>query len=153
MVHAQSPDFPNKWVGTWKGKMYIYGHGQLRDSVQVEMHIRPLMEPNRWQWKTTYLSTQNPITKDYILKVVEATKGHFQVDEGDGIVLDAFLFGGKLFHLFEVKGLYLTATYEMRENRLLFEITSGKRLNTTGGDVTNYSVQNLQRSMLQRHNE
>lgn len=153
VVYAQTSDFPGMWVGTWKGKMYRYAQGQLRDSVQVEMHINPLEEPNTWQWKTTYLSPQNTVIKDYVLKSVEATKGHFRVDEGDGIILDAFFLGGKLFHLFDVKGLYLTATYEMREDKLLFEVTSGKRLNTTGSDVTNYSVENLQRSLLQRYND
>lgn len=147
---GQTLNFPTSWVGKWSGKMLIYTQGATKDSVNVEMTINPAEEPNSWRWKTVYLSPKNPITKDYTLKTADAAKGHYWLDEGDGIVLDAYLLGNKLFHLFGVSGLYLTATYELQGDTLVFEVTSGKWLNTTGNDVTNYSVLNLQRSRLRR---
>lgn len=147
---GQTVNFPTSWVGKWSGKMLIYAQGATKDSLDVEMTINPAEEPNSWRWKTVYLSPKNPITKDYPLKTADATKGHYWLDEGDGIVLDAYLLGNKLFHLFGVSGLYLTATYELQGETLVFEVTSGKWLNSTGNDVTNYSVLNLQRSLLRR---
>lgn len=34
--------FPEKCIGRWSGKMLIYQHGQLRDSVQVRFTVAPL---------------------------------------------------------------------------------------------------------------
>ena len=58
--------------------------------------------------------------------------------------------GDRLLSTFEVKGILLTANYELRGNELIFEVTSGKKDSETGGGVTNYSVNALQRVVLKK---
>jgi len=51
---------------------------------------------------------------------------------------------------FEIKGALLTANYEIRGDELIFEVTSNKKDAETGGGVTNYAVNTLQRAVLER---
>ena len=59
--------FADKCEGKWKGTMYIYGKGQIRDSVPVELTVQKTSLPLTWVWKTNYLSNKNPIEKNYKL--------------------------------------------------------------------------------------
>jgi len=56
-------NFADKCEGKWKGTMYIYGKGQIRDSVPVELIVQKTSLPLTWVWKTNYLSNKNPIEK------------------------------------------------------------------------------------------
>lgn len=47
----------------------------------------------------------------------------------------------------EKQGILLTSTYEWLGNQIIFEVTSGKELQTTHG-VKSYSVLNLQKAVL-----
>lgn len=51
----------------------------------------------------------------------------------------------------EKQGILLTSTYEWLGNQIIFEVTSGKELQTTNG-VKSYSVLNLQRAVLRKMN-
>ena len=59
--------FVEKCIGNWEGIMHIYGKGQLRDSVPVQLIVQKTSIPNTWTWKTSYLSKTNPMEKDYKL--------------------------------------------------------------------------------------
>jgi hypothetical protein len=48
--------FGDKCLGNWEGTMYIYGKGQLRDSVPVQLTVQKTASPDTWTWKTSYLS-------------------------------------------------------------------------------------------------
>jgi hypothetical protein len=47
--------------------------------------------------------------------------------------------------------VFLTSTYEWLENQIIFEVTSGKELQTTHG-VKSYSILNLQKAVLRKMN-
>ncbi len=52
----------------------------------------------------------------------------------------------------EKQGILLTSTYEWLGNQIIFEVTSGKELQTTNG-VKSYSVLNLQKAVLRKMKE
>lgn len=143
--------FVQNCVGTWKGQMYIYRSGSIKDSVEVRLTVAPMSSSGEWTWKTEYLSSKMPMVKDYKLKTKDASKGIYIIDEGDGIELINYLFDNKLYCLFETQGISLTATYELRGEELIFEVTSGKK-QATKAEVTNFSVDNLQKVVLKRAN-
>lgn len=146
-VVAQS--FPDRLAGTWSGVMFMSKDGKIRDSVHVRFTVKPGVTPDMWSWKTEYLSEKMPMTKDYTLKLQDANSQVYAVDEGDGVVLYDYLFGDKLYGVFETQEVMLTSSYELRGAELIFEVTSGRK--TAGGNgVTNYSVQHLQRAVLRR---
>lgn len=148
--HGQH-SFVEACLGNWKGTMYIYSRGVLKDSVLVKLTIAKTEKPDAWTWKTEYLSPKQPMVKDYVLRTRDAAKGLYLTDEGGGIELLDYLFGNKLYCVFETSNIVLTSTYELRSpNELIFEVTSGKKVSEGSPDVINYSVDNLQRVVFRK---
>jgi len=142
--------FPDQCIGTWKGMMYIYAYGNLRDSVQVELSVAKI-DDNSWKWRTDYISEKMPVTKDYIMRRDAKSVHTFLLDEGDGVVLTNYLTGTKLYSNFETEGILLGSSYEFIGGNLVFEVTSGKKLNEAEeSGVTNFSVDFVQRVVLQK---
>jgi 5'(3')-deoxyribonucleotidase len=149
-LNAQT-SFPEKCLGIWTGTMNIYNRGSLVDSVTIKLNVTRTNAPDTFVWKTEYLSEKFPMVKDYKLVISDAGKGVFITDEGDGIILMDYLFENKLYSVFETQGILLTSTYEWLGNQIIFEVTSGKELQTTLG-VKSYSVLNLQKAVLRKMN-
>ncbi len=142
--------FPEQCIGTWKGMMHIYAYGNLRDSVQVELNVVKI-DDNSWKWRTDYLSEKMPVTKDYLMRLDPKSANTFLLDEGDGIVLTNYLTGSKLYSNFETEGILLGSSYEFIGGNLVFEVTSGKKLNEAEeSGVTNFSVDFVQRVVLKK---
>ena len=142
--------FVDQCLGQWKGMMYIYSRSKLVDSVLVRFTAAPTDKPDTWTWKTEYISEKLPMVKDYMLRLKDAAKGRYVTDEGDGIELSEYVFGNKMYSVFETGGILLTSSYEIRGRELIFEVTSGEKLEATNEEVTNYSTNNLQRVVLHR---
>lgn len=141
LFSAQGQDkFPDRCIGRWGGTLYMYNNGIIRDSVEVLLTIAPINDTS-WIWKTEYLSQKQPLVKDYQLKYLE--KNVFITDEGEGIELLNYQFENKLFSTFETQGIYLTAKYELIDDNLIFELTSGKKKNEANS-ITNYSIDAVQ---------
>jgi len=91
------------------------------------------------------------MTKDYALKTNNNAPTIFVLDEGDGVELLYYNFGNKLYSFFETEGNFLSSTYELTGEQLIFEVTSGKKLENTHTQVTNYSVDVLQRIVMKKN--
>jgi hypothetical protein len=141
--------FPEKCLGNWKGQMLIYKDGVIKDSVKVVLNVTRSEEQHTFGWKTSYLSEKAPMVKDYRMILSEAGKNIYILDEGDGIQLQNYLFENKLYSVFETNDILLTASYELMDDKLIFEVTSGKRTDPTEG-VENYSVNYLQRVIFKK---
>jgi len=144
ILKAQN-NFVQKCLGTWEGTMYIYHDSKLRDSVPVNLLVANTSDTSVWVWRTEYLSEKFPMVKDYKLKVKDRAKNIYLTDEGDGLTLDNYLVADKMYSLFENGQIFLTASYELRDDKLVFEVTSGKKLTATHPEVNNYSISDVQR--------
>jgi hypothetical protein len=150
-IFAQN-NFVENCIGNWSGTMYIFSKGNIVDSVKVKLTIAITTEKDVWTWKTEYLSEKMPMTKDYKLRVKDKAKGIYLTDEGDGLMLEDYLFENKMYSVFEVQGILLTSSYELRnQNELIFEVTSGKKIEQNSKEVTNFTVNNLQRVVFRRN--
>lgn len=147
-INAQE-NFADKCIGKWEGIMHIYAKGKLRDSVPVELMVQKSTLPNTWIWKTSYLSKTMPMEKDYTLVLKDAVTQTYKTDEGDGIELMDYYFNNKLYSVFETHDVLLTSSYELQGNQLIFEVTSGKKLDENK-EVNNYSVLNLQKVVFKK---
>lgn len=141
--------FPEKCLGEWEGMMYIFSNGGLVDSVATSFDVARTEDPHTFTWITRYHSPTQPMVKDYKLKLIDPAKKLYAVDEGNSIALNSYLFGEKLYSVFETQGILLTSSYELIGENLVFEVTSGTNLEP-GKDVMNYSVRNLQRVMFRK---
>lgn len=145
--------FPEKYLGVWEGNMLMMSQGKIKDSVDVIFTIAKTDEAESWTWRTQYLSEKFPMVKDYVLRVEDKENQVFVIDEGEGLVLYDYMFGNKLYSVFETGGFLLTSSYEFREDEIVFEVSSGKLIGDGKQEVNNYTVRNLQRVVLTRKEE
>ena len=150
LAPSASAQLETRWIGDWKGMMYMYKLGRIVDSVSVTLTVKPSAKQGSYIWRTEYHSAIHPLVKDYTVRTIDAAKGMYVTDEGDGVELTSYLVGNKMYSIFEVQNTMLTATYELTGNELMFEVTSGKKEPPTGGGVTNYSTINVQRVIFKR---
>lgn len=130
--------------------MYIHINGAVKDSIPIQFTAAPTETENTWIWKTEYVSEKYPVVKDYKLVLHDSTKNIYHMDEGDGLILLNYVIGNKMYCLFEIEDQYITASYELSGENLIFEVTVGLLAGETAADVTNYSIQNVQRVVLSR---
>lgn len=153
-INAQAQNsFVEQCMGQWEGMMYIHAQGVIRDSVEVEFLVAPTAVDTAWVWKTSYRSEKYPVVKDYVLRQKNAEKGAYIIDEGDELELSAFVFGNKMYSMFEVSDAYLTANYELLGDKLVFEVTSGSKKDKNKHDVTDFFINIVQRVELTKIEE
>jgi hypothetical protein len=141
--------FGDRCIGTWKGMMHIFQLGKLRDSVEVKLTVVK-DATHVWTWRMEYLSAKMPMTKDYKLKLKDGDKNLYVTDEGEGFELTDYLVGNKLYSIFETQGVMLTASYELRGEQMIYEVTSGKKETVTHPQVTTFGTTSVQRVNLTR---
>ncbi|MCA4896292.1 MAG: hypothetical protein ING84_14935 [Cytophagales bacterium] len=88
--------------------------------------------------------------KDYKLKLKDGDRNLYVTDEGEGLELTDYLVGNKLYSIFETQGVMLTASYELRGEEMIFEVTSGKKATVTHPQVTTFGTTSVQRVNLTR---
>ena len=151
--------FPDEWAGKWKGDVNIYNGKGLVQSVPMELHISKADSALQWNWTLLYLPKDKPKDeRPYLIKVIDAAKGHYIMDEKNSILLDGYYYGGVFYSSFEVQGSQLLVTYRMQGKNLMMEIAFGKgeTINTTGGTsedvppVKSFAINGMQRAILKK---
>jgi hypothetical protein len=155
---GQSPI--QNWEGNWQGTMRIGMAGKPEEQaieVPVEMQIAKTDTPGVWLWLTKYKGSM-PVEKKYYLKAKDESKGAYETDEGNGIVLPMTLIGKSIYSRFEVMNNLLSTCYTLDGDTLYFEVirgstkpgsTSGKG-NEESPEVLAFPIQQVQRSVLSR---
>lgn len=142
---ASQAEFLKSYEGIWRGKLEIYHSTSIVQEVPVQLSIIRSDSTNDWIWRTEYFSVQNPIVKDYRMKIHESKPGVFLMDEGDGIQLLHYRFANQLVCFFQTDGISIFSTYEIVADRLIFELFSGKLVGS-GHEL----VQNSEMNVLQK---
>ena len=126
---------PVDWIGTWSGELVIYtGQGE-QQRLPMKLKIHPIPDStDMYTYHIVYGEDTPENTRPYLLRTLDASIGHYEVDEVNGIVLDDYVLGNKLYSRFEVMGSLLLSTVESRGDQLLYEIISGPLdpIRTTG---------------------
>jgi hypothetical protein len=82
----------------------------------------------------TYIFNGNEDVRDYQLKVVDASKGHYIVDERNSILIDAYYRNGVLTSFFEVEKSFIISEYSKIGEEIHFDIISAKDSPNLSGD-------------------
>lgn len=99
-------DFPNDWLGTYTGTMQWYKGSEKKADIPITIEIIATKDSNSLVWRTSYDSTKLipvKVVKDY--KIVwndSLEKGHFLMDEQNGIFLDMRLIDNTIYSCFDV---------------------------------------------------
>lgn len=98
---AQPPvEFPADFVGEWRGEM-LWARPEQKEpqTVAMSLTIRPNGNGEDHEYRLQYGDQD---ARPYVLRPKDRAQGHWQIDEGGGLVLDAFWLGGALVSAFEV---------------------------------------------------
>lgn len=155
---AQPAGFPQSWAGNWKGELHWYA-GASRESrkVNMELRIQPGSSPGTYSWQMIYGSPTED-NRPYTLMARDTARGHWAIDEHNGIVLDQFWIAGRLSGAFTVMNSTIVNSYWLDEDKLHVEFytLSAKAMASTGrGDkdsplVDSYQVKGYQKAVLVR---
>ena len=126
--------FPDDWLGYWEGELNIYNSTGKTMTVPMALDNSTTDQDSVWTWAIIYGEDTIAGRRDYELNVVDASKGHYVVDEKNSIFLDAFLLDNNLISTFKVAGNVLQSSYELDGEDMLFTIHmyGEEEIRTTG---------------------
>lgn len=156
MVQAQTTTFPGSWLGTWKGTLSWYRPGtDAPQLVPMQLHITAA--DTGYNWQLNY-GSQAADLRPYRLLARDSARGHWVIDERNGIVLDQFWTGGRLSGAFTVQTSTLVNSYYLQGDSLIVEFYAmGAAPISTSGEgtassprVDSYRLQGYQKAVLRR---
>ena len=156
-IRAQH-SFPKDWIGNWKGEVkWFKTAGDTPQVVKMELRIQPAGTAGQYTWRLIY-GTENKDDRPYILKPVDTAKGHWLLDEVNGILIDQYYVGGRLSCVFTVMNNTIVNNCWREGDKLVVEFysVSVSPVSTTGKDtedspiVNTYRVKSFQRAELRR---
>ncbi|HEV7334036.1 MAG TPA: hypothetical protein VGN63_23580 [Flavisolibacter sp.] len=157
LVHAQE-GFPTAFIGKWSGTLDWYMTGNKEPKkVKMRLAVQPTDTPNVYTWEIRY-GEAGEDNRPYLLKPVDTLKGHWQVDERNGILLDHYWLGNQLSVAFTVMNNTIFSTYRREGEALVVEFHSmtAKPVATSGlgtedsPKVDSYGARFYQRAVLKR---
>lgn len=159
-IKAQLPAFPEGWQGQWTGTMHWFPAGATEPKlVPMALHIirADSADQLRYTWQLQYGEAADD-NRPYFLVPVDSSKGHWLIDEKNGIALDQFWLGNRLSGAFTVGSSTLLNSYSLAGDSLLVEFysmpTAPIRDSGNGTDespaVKSYRISGYQRAILRR---
>lgn len=138
--------FPESWEGTWVGK--VTG---VSPEIEMQLVISPI-DSEHWHWRIRYGQESE---RPYQLQVVDRRRGHFLIDEQNGILIDHFFLDGHLTSSFTVNGKLVVFGYEMTPNGISivapsFELSNSRVSTGAGAQVCAFALGSIQRAVLNR---
>ena len=130
------PTLPKAWLGIWKGPCTVAGPTRKRLDFPMELHVAPIEDRDAWTWRIVYGEGAKRQVRNYELLPVAGGKGHFRVDEKNGIVIDSWLHGDTLYSRFEVGAVSIDARYTLtKQGKLAVSLVTTRVAPsaTTGG--------------------
>lgn len=157
-VFSQPGNFPQSWVGNWKGELSWYqGANPVPKKVKMELRIQPTDSSHKFSWQIIYGAATED-NRPYTLVAVDTAKGHWVIDENNGIVLDQYMIAGKFCGAFTVQNSTIVNNYWLEKDKLNIEFynISAQPVAITGKgteespSVNSYQVKTYQKAILER---
>jgi hypothetical protein len=155
---AAQKHFPYPFLGHWKGDLLWYQTGKkVPQKVKMQLIIEPTDTANVYTWQIIY-GNKGQDNRPYLLRPVDTAKGHWQVDERNGIMLDQYYVGNRFTSAFTVQTTTIVDSYWREGKNLVAEFYSltAKPIATTGAgtdespNVNSYGTKGYQRAVLKR---
>jgi len=155
---VQAQTFPQQFVGNWKGEIAWYKPGSKQPQmVAAQLRVQPTDTIGQYTWQIIYGEAEND-NRPYILKPADTAKGHWVIDERNGIVLDQYWLGNKFSGAFHIDPVTIVNSYWIEGNQLQieFQTIATKSANKTGRgtedapSVDSYRISGYQRGVLRK---
>jgi hypothetical protein len=142
------------FLGRHRGTMRMKG-AQGEQRVPMGLDVQPVPgEPLMLTWVLRYGEGERAQVRDYRLLVDDAATGRCRIDERNGIVLPARLFGDELVSIFVVPGQTLVVRYRAVPGGVDFvlEAFDPDKATATGADVRGVAEFSRQQAELRATN-
>ncbi len=155
-------EFPESWVGNWKGTLEILGVDSTIQKIDMVIEIQPIFKDSVYTWVYNYIPDSSNIDRrEYELHVINKPMGLYSIDEKNSIQIECFLRGNTLTSFFNVENTFIITTYTMEGDSLIFEVLAApaKEVSTSGGKKVDgekipktktYSIIGKQKAILTR---
>lgn len=142
-------------VGDWQGTLQIFQPGKDKPhEVLMKLNIASIKGTEGFTYQIIYPG-QAP--RNYKLLPIDAPKGHWQIDEQNGIKVDCFWNGSGFTSCFSVQGTMLITSKELQGDKLVWSLSSfeTKVLSNSGGvegapTVTTQRLLSSQKAVMSR---
>ena len=131
IAHAQNADvaamagaLPRVWHGTWAGNLTVHSQDGASFERGMELAIEPDQDAKNLTWRMVSEFRGRTTVRNYELVAVSGEPGHYEIDEKNGIVLDAWLMGTVLYTYYKDGDVLITARYELRKEGLSMELAT-----------------------------
>jgi hypothetical protein len=131
---AKAQAFPEAFMGRWKGEITWYQQGKAApQKIPAQLRVLPADSAGHFTWQIIY-GAEEKDNRPYILKPVDTAKGHWVIDERNGIVLDQYWIGGRFSGAFRLEAVTIVNSYWIEGEELMIEFytISNKSPNRTG---------------------
>jgi hypothetical protein len=154
----QAVTFPQSFMGNWKGILNWQKTGNdTLQTVNIQLTIQPADTIGQYTWHLVYGNLAAD-SRPYILKPAAPQKGHWLIDEKNGIVLDCYQTGNRLNNVFSTEGVTIINNYWLENEKLNIEFFSYRQtpVNTSGygtaesPKVSSYRMGSYQKAVLER---
>ena len=81
--------FPDDWLGNWLGDLRIYNSQGLKQTIPMSLELSKTDTIGKFNWAIIYGQDSTAQKRDYQLIEIDSSKGHYLIDEKNGIFLDA----------------------------------------------------------------
>jgi hypothetical protein len=160
LASSQQKEFPNSWVGRWKGELLWYkGVVKEPQKVAMELNIQPTGSMGQYSWQIIYGTPADTAdVRPYTLIAKDTAKAQWVIDENNGIVLDQFWIANKFCGVFTVGTATILNNYWIENGKLMAEFysISAKPIASTGKgteespSVDSYKIGSYQKATLTR---
>jgi len=156
LVFGQTGSFPDKWQGKWKGELLWYQQG-FNEPKRVGMQLTITKADGFYHWLLVYENNSRD-TRPYKLVPANIDKGHWKIDEDNGIVIDMYYVADRLAGSFTVGSSSILTSYWLEDDNLIVEFynTSPTPISITGEktdaspEVKSFFVKSYQKAILSR---
>lgn len=154
--------FPDDWLGRWEGELHIFSPKDTIQTIKMLVNNQATDSINVNTWTLTYGEDTIVGKRDYVLRPVDISKGHWVVDEKNSIFLDGYVFDNTFTHVFAVMNNLLTTRMTIESNNTMtFEVmvSQDKPIRNSGNgkhngedipEVKSYVITAYQRANLKR---
>ena len=148
----------SKFIGHWEGELvWSKTYSKELQKVKMQIIIHRTDTVGQYTWQIIY-GDKNEDKRPYILKAVDTTKGHWIIDEQNGILIDQYWIGGRFTSIFTVQNSTIHDSYWIEKDKLMAEFygISAHAVTTSGSGseesptVSSYAVRTYQKAILKK---
>ena len=149
--------FPSNFIGKWQGKLKWYSNGKFKMEFTMRLNVQPTDSVGKYTWQIIYGDDKKD-NRPYFLRAVDTAKGHWVVDENDGIKIDSYVAGNSIHSAFTVQNSTIMDNYTVHGKTMDIEFFTIllKESNKTGQGteehpfVDSYKVVSYQKGVLKK---